>query len=150
MTVNTLIEKRETGQMVERIRMIKKTDLCTDQDDFATMVKETAEIALNANQGKGLGKSQIQAVRTLVNSASRFSDICNYVMSQAGRHSKEWGELADTMLRNLDGLDKWSEELTQSRNTPIFQEVRMRLARRWIKGVVAHYLYGKPIGTGGE
>ncbi|QTA92056.1 hypothetical protein [Desulfonema magnum] len=89
----------------------------------------------------GLRTTQIRGLETLVTSASRFSEIINYIKNQAGKDKKgKWLKIASLFLEQLEQIEHKSNEMSRG-NPEAALEIKMKLARGWAKQVVAHYLY---------
>jgi len=89
----------------------------------------------------GLGPSQIRGLETLALSARRFSEIINYIKNQAGKDRKDqWSKIADEVLDHLAQLEKKAKEIG-GEDPGVILDVKIRLARGWVKQVVSHYLF---------
>ncbi|MDA3898203.1 MAG: hypothetical protein PF482_18870 [Desulfobacteraceae bacterium] len=89
----------------------------------------------------GLKKTQLRGLETIITSASRFSEIINYIKSQAGKDTKgQWPETARLMLEQLDLIEKKAIEIGDNNTAKTF-EIKLKMARGWAKQVVANYLY---------
>jgi len=89
----------------------------------------------------GLGNAQIRGLQTLVTSASRFSEIVNYIKNQVGKDKKgKWLRVGSLLLEQLEQIEKKSNEIGGGEAVATL-EIKRRLARGWAKQVVAHYLY---------
>ena len=92
---------------------------------------------------RGLEKAQARGLETIVTSVSRFSEIINYIKSQAGKdRENRWPEIARLMLEQLALIEKKAIEIGQNDAARII-EIKLKMARGWAKQVVAHYLYSK-------
>ncbi len=84
--------------------------------------------------------TQVRNLQQTVVSATKFSDIEDFVKNQMGRESQgNWGKVGDDVLEHLRKLRKASEELDPD---PARQfAIRLRLAWAWVRAVVSQYLY---------
>ena len=95
----------------------------------------------NAMAIADLGNAQIRGLETLITSASRFSQIVNYIKNQIGKEKRgRWLQIGPLLLGQLEQLEKEADEM--GREDPSTKlEIKMKLARGWAKQVVTHYLY---------
>jgi hypothetical protein len=95
----------------------------------------------NAMAIADLGNTQIRGLETLITSASRFSEIINYIKNQTGKDKKgKWLQIGPLLLGQLEQLENKANEM--GREDPETKlEIKMKLARGWAKQVVTHYLY---------
>jgi len=102
--------------------------------------------AVSADAGKlmhrqELKMNQIRGLERITLSAQRFSEILNYIKSQAGKDKgQQWPMVAKTLLAQLDGLEKRAHEIAGDDPDLAF-DIKLRLTRGWVQQVVAHYLY---------
>ena len=88
-----------------------------------------------------LKSSQIRNLENLVMSTKRFSEIINFIKNQTGKDKKgKWLLIADTLLHQLEELEDKAKEIGKD-NPGIIFEVKKRLARGWVKQIVAHYFF---------
>lgn len=108
-----------------------------------TAGKELAKVAL--------GTSQIRGFETLTMSASRFSEIRNYIKNQTGKERKEprWAVVAPTLLSQLDSLEQEAERMSGG-NAERLLDIKLHLARGWARQVIAHYLYDLKVGVSND
>jgi ribosomal protein L11 len=108
-------------------------------EDFYEKSKEAASQLCSVD----MGKTQIRGFETIVTSATRFSQIVNYIKNQAGKdNKKKWSVAAPLLLGQLEDLEKKASELGQNDPMSVL-DIKMRLARGWASQVVAHCLYAK-------
>jgi hypothetical protein len=89
----------------------------------------------------GLKSSQVRGLENLVMSTRRFSEIVNYVKNQAGKDSKgQWPQIVNELLKQLEQLEGKAKEIGKG-DPGLILEIRKRLARGWVKQIVAHYLF---------
>lgn len=87
--------------------------------------------------------AQIRNLENLVVSTRRFSEIVNFIKNQAGKEgsiAKKWCQVAGPFLAQLEQLEAKARELGNG-DAELVLDAKLRLARRWIKQVVAHYLF---------
>ncbi len=97
-----------------------------------------------------LKKTQIRGLQNMTFSTSRFSEIVNYIKNQAGKDKKKqnWSHVANDLLQQLDGLEQEARRI--GKNDPeLVLDVKLRLARGWVKQIVSHYLYAHLLTEGG-
>ena len=88
-----------------------------------------------------LGKTQVRGMETFIASASRFSQIINYIKNRAGKDRKKtWINIAPGLLDQLDELETKAKELGKN-NPAVMIDIKMKLARGWANQVVSQYLY---------
>ncbi|MCP5109099.1 MAG: hypothetical protein GY950_37300 [bacterium] len=127
--------------------IIKRIDLFLEEiyPDSEKMGEKMAkrEAALQTSQARGL--------ENLTVSTSRFSEIINYIKNQAGKSArgKGWNIFAEEMLLKLKVIENKAREIGGNDPGTVL-EVKLGLARGWVKQVVAHYLYEKTREKGGN
>ncbi len=87
--------------------------------------------------------TQVRGLENLAVSTRRFSEIINFIKNQAGKTGKgaeKWRLVAVPLLEQLDLLQKKADELGGDDPEAVL-DARLRLARGWVKQVVAHYLF---------
>jgi hypothetical protein len=92
---------------------------------------------------KKMKKTQVRGLENLAHSTRRFSEIINYIKNQAGKEQekeKKWSETAPIMLKQLEVIGNKAAELAGA-NTALLLDLKLRMARGWMKQVVAAYLY---------
>ena len=97
-----------------------------------------------------LKKTQIRGLQNMTFSTSRFSEIVNYIKNKAGKDEKKqnWFRIANDLLQQLDGLEQEARRI--GKNDPeLILDVKLRLARGWVKQIVSHYLYARLLKEGG-
>lgn len=95
----------------------------------------------NAMAIADIGNTQIRGLETLITSASRFSEIINYIKNQIGKEKKgKWLQIGPLLLGQLEQLEKKAKEMGCEDPLKTL-EIKMKLARGWAKQVVTHYLY---------
>lgn len=88
-----------------------------------------------------LGKTQVRGMETFIASASRFSQIINYIKNRAGKDRKKtWINIASGLLDQLDQLETKAKELGKN-NPAVILDIKMKLARGWANQVVSQYLF---------
>jgi hypothetical protein len=97
-----------------------------------------------AKREAALQTSQARGLENLTVSTSRFSEIINYIKNQAGKSAKgkSWNIFAEEMLLKLKEIENKAREIGGNDPGTVL-EVKLGLARGWVKQVVAHYLYEK-------
>lgn len=87
-------------------------------------------------------RAQIRNLENITCSATRFTDIEDFVKNQMGKEPKnrrEWKALGGEVLQQLKQLRDKSQELDAK---PYIQmALRLHLARGWVRAVVSEYLY---------
>lgn len=87
--------------------------------------------------------SQVRGLENLVVSTRRFSEIVNFIKNQAGKQNKtaeKWRKVADFLLKQLDQLEAKAIELGGEDPESVL-DAKLRLARGWVKQVMANYLF---------
>ncbi len=94
------------------------------------------------DRDSGRINTQIRNLQQIVCSAPRFADIEDFVKNQMGRDTKsakQWRQVGDDILTELQSLRKRAAELDDQEETRL--AFRLRLARGWVRAVVSEYLY---------
>lgn len=97
-------------------------------------------------------KTQIRNLQQITCSATRFADIEDFVKNQMGKEKMgkqaPWKALGQEVLKQLAQLRAQSEEFdTDAVNQ---MDLRLRLARGWVRAVVGEYLYRVALDQMGE
>lgn len=97
-------------------------------------------------------KTQIRNLQQITCSATRFADIEDFVKNQMGKEKMgkqaPWKALGQEVLGQLAQLRAQSEEFDTD---PVNQmDLRLRLARGWVRAVVGEYLYRVALDQMGE
>lgn len=97
--------------------------------------------------------TQIRNLQQIACSTTRFADIEDFVKNQMGKEDKDkpqWRSLGDNVLKGLKELRDTSQELIPddsadqsklSESQMKQMDLRLRLARGWVRTVVSQYLY---------
>ena len=114
---------------------LKKIDLFLE--DFYPFAKQ-APCAKDTDFPR---KTQVRGMETFIASASRFSQIINYIKNRAGKNrEKTWINIARNLLDQLDQLETKAKELGKN-NPAVIIDIKMKLARGWANQVVSQYLF---------
>lgn len=90
-----------------------------------------------------LSKAQISNLENIVNSATRFSEVTNFIKNQAGKDTKNtWKVVAKDILVQLREIEEKAKELGDDDQGRIL-DIKLRLVRGWVRQVATHYLYKK-------
>lgn len=97
-------------------------------------------------------KTQIRNLQQITCSATRFADIEDFVKNQMGKEKMgkqaPWKALGQEVLKQLAQLRAQSEKFdTDAVNQ---MDLRLRLARGWVRAVVGEYLYRVALDQMGE
>ena len=97
-------------------------------------------------------KTQIRNLQQITCSATRFADIEDFVKNQMGKEKMgkqaPWKALGQEVLGQLAQLRAQSEKFDTD---PVNQmDLRLRLARGWVRAVVGEYLYRVALDQMGE
>lgn len=95
------------------------------------------------DKGTNRIKTQIRNLQQITCSATRFADIEDFVKNQMGKEKMgkqaPWKALGQEVLKQLAQLRAQSEKFDTD---PVNQmDLRLRLARGWVRAVVGEYLY---------
>jgi hypothetical protein len=111
---------------------------------------------------KGDISSQIRNLQQITCSATRLSDVEDFVKNQMGREKPPehkarekpsdapWHKVGDPTLQQLRLLWECAENLARSSESDretIALAIRLKLARGWVRSVVSEYLYQLAIET---
>ena len=87
--------------------------------------------------------AQVRNLQQIVLSAQRFSDIEAFVKNQMGKNSQSsraWCKVGDRVLEDLRLLQEAAKQ-SQGTDSAAQLQVRLKLARGWVRAVVSEYLY---------
>lgn len=87
-------------------------------------------------------RAQIRNLENITCSATRFTDIEDFVKNQMGKEKideRKWKKLGGEVLQQLKQLREKSQELDDNRYKQM--ALRLHLARGWVRAVVSEYLY---------
>lgn len=126
--------------------LIQKADsfLDTDRQHQAAIRLGERMYAVFTQQSKERGMAQIRNLQQIAVSATRFADIEDFVKNQMGRNAgayKEWRQVGDEVLKQLEALRRAANDMTQDEGQRLL--LRLHLARGWVRAVVGAYLYVK-------
>ena len=97
--------------------------------------------ALMARHPSHFGMSQIRGLESIIVSATRFSEILNYIKNQTGKdRNNVWPRVAPMLIEQLEGLENSAVELGAD-DPSLVLAIKMKLARGWGKQVITHCLY---------
>ena len=104
------------------------------------------------DKGTNRIKTQIRNLQQITCSATRFADIEDFVKNQMGKEKMgkqaPWKALGQEVLKQLAQIRAQSEEFDTN---PVNQmDLRLRLARGWVRAVVGEYLYRVALDQMGE
>ena len=92
--------------------------------------------------------SQVRNLQHITLSALRLADIEDFVKNQMGKstgESSNWRAIGEDILNHLDQLRVKAREFIPNGN-PIDQlQLRLYLARGWVRAIVGAYLFQKAI-----
>jgi hypothetical protein len=99
--------------------------------------------------------TQVRNLQQVVTTATRFVDVEDFVKNQMGKdrsRDKPWHRAGPEILKQLETL---RQEPAKTPGIPTDEsagsaeqlDYRLRLARGWVRAVVAEYLYRYAIGT---
>jgi hypothetical protein len=89
--------------------------------------------------------TQVRNLQQITCSATRFSDIEDFVKNQMGKEKTDnqnpprWKKLGGEILQQLEQLRDKSQKLNTDPHNQM--ALRLRLARGWVRAVVSAYLY---------
>lgn len=123
--------------------LLDQADLLAIDEYLETLYESNA--TQNAGQTMAtikLDRSQIRKLENLVMSTRRFSEIINHIKNQTGKDikKKKWPQIADTLLNQLAEIENKAQEIGKNDFAKII-EAKKRIARGWVKQIVAHYLF---------
>lgn len=127
--------------------LLRQVDLYVDNRHTRFEELGTSYFQQFGGAGKNVS-SQVRNLQQLVCSATRLSDVEDFVKNQMGRKSgtsKPWREVGEETLKQLHDLREKAKELAKSKGPEVALQLRMQLARGWVRAVVSHYLYEKAL-----
>ena len=124
-------------------KLIQELDCYIDnkRDTFLKLGDDFFEV-FGYDKEKNTIRAQIRNLQQITCSATRFADIEDFVKNQMGKEEKkkpQWRKLGDKVLEELKELRATSEGLDTDPSKQM--DVRLRLARGWVRAVVSQYLY---------
>jgi hypothetical protein len=127
-------------------KTIKAADDFLDGDDqlevFRDLGKRLFEV-FGADQ-EGRVNTQLRNLQQIVVSARRLADVEDFVKNQMGKTtqaSRNWRQVGDAVLQQLRRLRDQATGLSTDEARRL--QLRLHLARGWVRAVVGAYLYAK-------
>ncbi len=120
--------------------MIRKVDCYVEKhhDKFAKLGREIFE-QFSSNSKENKVSTQVRNLQTITCSATRFADIEDFIKNQMGKRQENWITVGETALQQLSELRKESESYNVDNDDRL--EIRLRLARSWVRAAMSEYLY---------
>jgi len=130
-------DETATGRVLSPEKLWKADQILEDfYPQSMALGSQMANLRLKTAQARGL--------ESLVSATTRFSEILNFIKNQAGKEKKKheiiWGKIAGPMLSQLEYLEEKAKDLGGG-NPYETLELKLKLARGWVRQVVTHYLY---------
>lgn len=125
---------------------VREVDQYLDEhhEEFTKLGQKLFEV-FKYDKDKNRISSQIRNLQQVACSATRFADIEDFVKNQMGKEAgkeeskKEWQKAGDDVLEQLDRLRRDSAQIADAEADQM--QVRLKLARGWVRAVVSEYLY---------
>jgi hypothetical protein len=98
------------------------------------------------SDAEGRISSQVRNLQQMAVSATRFADIEDFIKSQMGRKTgayKAWRAVGDDTLKQLEKLRDQAKTIATDQEPQ--HQLRLQLARGWVRAVVGAYLYEKAL-----
>lgn len=139
-----LSNMESSGKVVQ----VLEPDILKEIDEYLEEIyPQSMNIGSNLEY-HNFSNSQIRNLQTMVLSATRFSEIINFIKNQAGKDKKgQWSLAAPVLLEQLKLIEVKAREIGNLEPGKVL-EVKIRMARGWVKQVVAHFLYASSIKQG--
>jgi hypothetical protein len=125
--------------------LIRKADAYLDgeaHDTFAALGSTFYQVF--GADPEGRINTQIRNLQQVVVSATRFGDIEDFVKNQMGKNTRaarDWRRMGDRALDLLKALRQQAEALSGDEGQRL--QLRLHLARGWVRAVVGAYLFDK-------
>lgn len=126
--------------------LIQKTDRYIDEnrETFSALGDRFFQV-FGYDKEKNQIRTQVRNLQQITCSATRFTDIEDFVKNQMGKEKPDeynppkWRALGDEVL---DALKELRDKSQQFDRDPAHQmALRLLLARGWVRAVVSQYLY---------
>ena len=122
-------------------KLVQEVNLYIEEkhQTFSELGKRFFDI-FSYDKDKNRVSAQIRNLEQITCSATRFTDIEDFVKNQMGKEkADEWKALGEEVLQQLRHLREKSEAL----DTDPYNQMalRLHLARGWVRAVVSEYLY---------
>lgn len=124
---------------------LKPADNFLDDDQQLKNFRTLGEQLFGAFGGdKERISAQVRNLQQIVVSARRLADVEDFVKTQMGKTtqaSRDWRKVGDAILHQLEMLREQANQLGSDENQRL--QLRLHLARGWVRAVVGAYLYTK-------
>ena len=124
-------------------KLVQEVNLYIEEkhQTFSELGKRFFDI-FSYDKDKNRVSAQIRNLEQITCSATRFTDIEDFVKNQMGKEKideRKWKKLGGEVLQQLRHLREKSEAL----DTDPYNQMalRLHLARGWVRAVVSEYLY---------
>ena len=124
-------------------KLVQEVNLYIEEkhQTFSELGKRFFDI-FSYDKDKNRVSAQIRNLENITCSATRFTDIEDFVKNQMGKEKideRKWKKLGGEVLQQLRHLREKSEAL----DTDPYNQMalRLHLARGWVRAVVSEYLY---------
>lgn len=113
-------------------------------DTFDALGKKCFVVFREDSQGDNRVSTQVRNLQQVTVSARRLADVEDFVKNQMGkntRSSQDWRKVGEELLEHLRLLRKMADELAPDDGQRL--QLRLYLARGWVRAVVAGYLFAR-------
>jgi hypothetical protein len=144
----------EQQSVVLPLNLVRKADQFLDDETQQKRFADLGRKIYDAFSGENGGRpgesapvsSQLRNLQQIAVSASRFSEIANFVKRQMGRTGKvaeRWRKVGEEILNQLEQLEQQAARLAGNQTQRFL--LRLYLARGWIRAVVGGYMFEKAL-----
>lgn len=125
---------------------VKKSQLFTPEvlkkiDLFLESIYPESEKTGLLMAKKELKNTQVRKLEKIITSASRFSEIINFIKNQVGKDNEhKWLPISEIMLEQLKGIENKAIELGCDDDL-LIMEMKLKITRGWARQVACHYFY---------
>ena len=124
-------------------KLIQEVNLYIEDNHqtFSELGKRFFDI-FSYDKDKNRVSAQIRNLENITCSATRFTDIEDFVKNQMGKEKideRKWKKLGGEVLQQLRHLREKSQELDANDYNQM--ALRLHLVRGWVRAVVSEYLY---------
>lgn len=119
-----------------RAKALKSIDLFLEE--YYAKSSETGDKLASCS----MEKTQVRGLENMIVSATRFSEVINYIKNQIGKERERnvWKQVGPMLLDQLKDIENKAGEIAGGNDLERL-EIKLRLLRGWARQVVAHYLY---------
>jgi hypothetical protein len=139
-----------TATVLTRAQLAKIETYLDDEENnsrFAEQGSLVYQVFRDDRGGRDNISSQVRNLQQAATSATKLADVEDFIKNQMGKGTgaaRRWRQdnLGETLLKELGELRKTAHNLAEGNSHHEIQ-IRLRLARGWVRSVVSEYLFRK-------